>query len=109
MKVRRLIRDENFLMDLPENIIEKIIHLKEPIPMIINSILVDYIPNFNRRRDLFIGDDKEFIAKIREERVTARKLSPLESAEYHNDLALQFIDNHPEFAQIIKEVKYIDV
>ena len=34
---------------------------------------------------------------------------PLEAGEYHNDLALKFIKKHPEFAPIIKEIKYVEV
>ena len=109
MKVRRLIRNEDFLKNLSDNHIEKLITLNEPIPMRISSMLVDYIPNFNMKRDLFIGDDEEFAAKVRKERITARKLPSGVSGEYHNDLALEFIDKHPEFAPIIKEVKYINV
>ena len=109
MKVGCLIPNEDFLNNMSENFIEELIRINEPIPMRIRSMLIDYIPNFNWRRSNFIGDDDEFISKVREERFIARELSSLESGEYHNDLALQFIDNHPEFAQIIKEVKYIDV
>lgn len=109
MKVRCLIRNEDFLKNMSENFIEDLVHLNEPIPMRIRSMLIDYIPNFNLRRSNFIGENEEFISRVREERFIARELSSLESGEYHNDLALQFIDNHPEFAQIIKEVKYIDV
>ena len=45
----------------------------------------------------------------REERFVARVLGHIEFREHHNDFALEFIDKHPEFATIIKEVKYIDV
>lgn len=94
---------------MSEDYIEKLIHLDEPIPMRIKVILIDYIPDFNMRRFDFVGEDGEFISKIREERFISRELGPLEAGEYHNDLALDFIDRHPEFAPIIKEIKYIDV
>ena len=109
MKCRQLIRNEDFLKNLSENQIEKLITLKEPIPMRINSMLVDYIPDFNLKRGSFIGDDEDFTNKIHEERHIARKLPPGEKGEYHNDLALKFIENHPEFASIIKEIKFIEV
>ena len=109
MKVRCLIRNEDFLKNMPASFIEELIHLNEPIPMRIKSMVIDFIPNFNIRRSDFVGEDEEFISKIREERIIARQLSSPESGEYHNDLALQFIENHPEFSQIIKEVRYIDV
>ena len=109
MKVRRLVRNEDFLKNIPINLVEKLIALKEPIPMRIHSMVIDYIPNFNMRRAISIGENEELVQKLHEERFVARELPPLESAEYHNGLALQFIDSHPEFAPIIKEVRYIDV
>jgi hypothetical protein len=72
-------------------------------------MIIDYIPNFNMKRNIAIGDDKKLVHKLREERFVARELPALESSEYHNDLALQFIENHPEFAPIIKEIKYVEV
>ena len=109
MKARCLIRNEDFLKNMSTSFIEELIRLDEPIPMRIKSMVIDFIPNFNMRRSDFVGEDEEFISKIREERIMARKLGSLESGEYHNDLALDFIDRHPEFAPIIKEIKYIDV
>ena len=109
MKVRCLIRNEDFLINMSEDYIEKLINLDEPIPMRIKAMVIDYIPNFNIRRSDFVGEDEEFISKIREERFISRELDTLEASEYHNDLALEFIDRHPEFAPIIKEIKYIDV
>lgn len=109
MKVRRLIRNEEFLKEIPEDFVEKLIELKEPIPMRIRSMVIDYIPNFNMRRAISIGENEELIQKIREERLNARELPSVESGEYHNDLALEFIKKHPEFAPIIKEIQYITV
>jgi hypothetical protein len=108
MKVRLLIFDEDFIKENP-NIIESLTSLKEPIPMKIHERIIDYYPNFNKERSLLFGDDKIFMDIVREERFNARKLEPIESREYHNTLALQFINNHPEFAPILKEVRYIDV
>ena len=108
MKVKLLIFDENFIQNNPD-IIGSLTSLKEPIPMKIHEIINDYYPNFNKERNLLFGDDKKFMDEVREERLNARRLNPIESREYHNEFALQFIENHPEFAQIIKEVRYIDV
>ena len=63
-------------------------NLREPIPMRIRVMVMDYCPNFNRKRSDVVG-------------VKAR--------EYHNNLALEFIEKHPQFAPIIKEIKYIDI
>ena len=109
MKVRRLVHNEDFLRNMSEEFIEKLIRLDEPIPMRIRSMLIDYIPNFNWRRSNFIGENEEFISKVREERFIARKLSPIDASEYHNDLALQFIEKYPEFSPIIKEIQIIEV
>ena len=109
MKARCLIRNEDFLKNMSTSFIEELIRLDEPIPMRIKSMVIDFIPNFNMRRSDFVGEDEEFISKIREERFISRELDSLEAGEYHNYLALDFIDRHPEFAPIIKEIKYIDV
>ena len=109
MQVRSLVYDETFLKNVDDSFLNKLIYLKEPIPMYIRSILMDYISNFNIKRSKAIGDDKQFRKRVREERLISRKLSPIEAREYHNNLALEFIDKHPEFAPIIKEVKYIYV
>ena len=73
MKVRCLIHDEDFLKNMSEDYIEKLIHVNEPIPMRIRSMLIDYIPNFNWRRSNFIGENEEFISKVREERFLSRE------------------------------------
>lgn len=108
MKVRSLKYDKSFIKNNPD-IINKLISLKEPIPMRIRSIVSWYYQDINTQRLLLFGDDDEFMDKVREERFVARGLDPVESREYHNDLALEFIEKHPEFAPIIKEVRYIDV
>lgn len=80
MKVSCLIRNEDFLINMSEDYIEKLIHLDEPIPMRIKVILIDYIPDFNMRRFDFVGEDGEFISKIREERFISRELVLLKLA-----------------------------
>ena len=109
MKLRSIFYDEEFLINMSEDFMRKFICLDDVIPMRINSIIMDYIPNWNIQRLDFIGDNDKFISKIREERFIARSLPSVERREYHNNLALDFIERHPEFAPIIKEVKYIDV
>ena len=109
MQVRSLVFDENFLKNAEDSFLNKFIYLKEPIPMYIRMVIMGFIPNFNNKRSEAFGDDKQFRKKAREERLISRKLSHIEAREYHNDLALDFIEKHPEFAPIIKEIKYINV
>ena len=109
MKFRLLVFDESFIKNISDNLLTKLIHLKEPIPMEIRNVILNHYPTFNRQRLLLFGDDKKFMNQVRKERFDSRKLNPIESREYHNNLALEFIDKHPEFAPIIKEVKYINV
>ena len=54
MKVGCLIPNEDFLKNMSENFIEELIHINEPIPMRIRSMLIVYIPNFNWRRSNFL-------------------------------------------------------
>lgn len=107
MQVRSLVYDEQFLKNADDSFFDELIHLKEPIPMNIKIILMDYVSNFNSKRSDAMDDDIEFRRKVREERVVSRELSPIEASEYHNNLALEFIDKHPEFAPIIKEVNIL--
>ena len=65
--------------------------------------------NFNRKRSDVIGEDEKLIKDIRQERVVARSLEGVKAREYHNNLAFEFIEKHPQFAPIIKEIKYIDI
>lgn len=109
MKVRSLVFDVDFLKNVEDTFLEKLLYLKEPIPLNIKMFIMDYIPNFNNKRFAAFGEDEKFMNQIRKERFVARKLNHLEAREYHNDLALDFIERHPEFAPIIKEVKYINV
>lgn len=108
MKVRVLVFDKDFIKNNPE-LINELITLKEPVPMRIRSTVSWHYHEFNNQRSLLFTDDDEVINKEREERFVARELGAIESREYHNDLALEFIKRHPEFAPIIKEVKYIEV
>ena len=108
MKVRVLVFDKDFIKNNPE-LINELITLKEPIPMRIYDAIDEPYPNIHKQRLLLFGDDDDFMDQVREERFVSRELGAVESREYHNDLALGFIDKHPEFAPIIKEVKYIEV
>ena len=109
MKVRLLIFDIDFLKNADDSFLENIVYLKEPIPLNIKRVVMDYIPNFNDKRLAIFGNDKHFMKQIRKERLVSRKLNPIEAREYHNDLVLDFIDKHAEFSPLIKEIKYIDV
>lgn len=84
-------------------------NLREPIPMRIRVMVMDYCPNFNRKRSDVVGEDEKLIKDIRQERVVAKSLEGVKAREYHNNLALEFIEKHPQFAPIIKEIKYIDI
>lgn len=107
MKIRSLIYDKIFIKNNPD-IINKLISLKEPIPMRIHSVIIDYYPKINRQRLLLFGDDNDFMDQVREERFIARELGAVESREYHNDLALDFIKKHSQFRPIISHVKVMD-
>ena len=93
---------------MPQELMDELINLREPIPMRIRVMVMDYCPNFNRKRSDVIGEDEKLIKDIRQERVVARSLEGVKAREYHNNLALEFIEKHPQFAPIIKEIKYID-
>ena len=47
MKVRALVYDDKFLKNADDSFFDELIHLKEPIPMNIKVILMDYVSNFN--------------------------------------------------------------
>ena len=113
MKVRVLVFDRDFIKNNPE-LMNELITLKEPIPMRIHSVIIDYYHDINTQRLLLFGDDDEFTDQVREERFVARGLlkqnkGAVKAREYHNDLALEFIKRHPEFAPILKEIKYVDI
>ena len=109
MKVRALKSDDKFLENMPQELMDELINLREPIPMRIRVMVMDYCPNFNRKRSDVIGEDEKLIKDIRQERVVARSLEGVKAREYNNNLAFEFIEKHPQFAPIIKEIKYIDI
>lgn len=109
MKVRALKSDDKFLENMPQELMDELINLREPIPMRIKVMVMDYCPNFNRKRSDVVGEDEKLIKDIRQERVVAKSLEGVKAREYHNNLALEFIEKHPQFAPIIKEIKYIDI
>ena len=109
MKVRALKSDDKFLENMPQELMDELINLREPIPMRIRVMVMDYCPNFNRKRSDVIGEDEKLIKDIRQEIVVARSLEGVKAREYHNNLAFEFIEKHPQFAPIIKEIKYIDI
>ena len=108
MKVRSLIFDEDFVKENSHLIIE-LISLKEPIPIMIRAVVLKFHHHFNRERLIRFGNDKRFMDQVRKERFVSKKLDSVEAREYHNNIALNFIEKHPEFSPIIKEVKYIDI
>ena len=50
MKVRALKSDDKFLENMPQELMDELINLREPIPMRIRVMVMDYYPNFNRKR-----------------------------------------------------------
>lgn len=101
--------DDKFLENMPQELMDELINLREPIPMRIRVMVMDYCPNFNRKRSDVVGEDEKLIKDIRQERVVAKSLEGVKAREYHNNLASEFIEKHPQFAPIIKEIKYIDI
>ncbi|MBR6993928.1 MAG: hypothetical protein IKH85_07625 [Methanobrevibacter sp.] len=108
MQLRSLIRDEKFLQSMPNSLMDELISIQEPIPMNIKSMVMDYCHEFNFKRRLVIDANDELRANNSNERMTSRKLSPVESREYCNDLALNFIRKYPQFKPIIGFVRIRD-
>ena len=61
MKVRALKSDDKFLENMPQELMDELINLREPIPMRIRVMVMDYCPNFNRKRSDVIGEDEKLI------------------------------------------------
>lgn len=108
LQLRSLIRDENFLQSMPASLINELIAIPEPIPMRIKSMVMDYCHEFNFRRRSVINSNEELRANNSNERMTYRELPPIESREYRNDLALDFIRKYPQFQPIISHVEIMD-
>lgn len=107
MKVRALKSDDKFLENMPQELMDELINLREPIPMRIRVMVMDYYPNFNRKRSDVVGEDEKLIKDIRQERVIAKSLEGVKAREYHNNFALEFIEKHPQFAPIIKKLNIL--
>lgn len=71
-------------------------------------MVMDYIPYFNFLRVLVIEDNEHLKANHWKERMTYWKLPAVESMEYRNELALDFIRKYPQFKPIISHVKIMD-
>ena len=108
MQLRSLISNEQFLENMPYRLIDELISIQEPIPINIKSMVMDYCFDFNLRRLLVINDNEELKANNSNERMACRKLSPIESREYSNELALDFIRKYPQFKPIISHVRIRD-
>ncbi|WP_409199921.1 hypothetical protein [Methanobrevibacter sp. DSM 116169] len=87
---------------MSEDKINKLINLKEPIPNRIENMLNDNIPTFRRRR--LLAGDVELDRLDRKERIMARDMSIEEAGKLHTKLALDFVEKHPDFKNMIKEV-----
>ena len=108
MKLRALIRDEQFLQSMPYSLMDELISIEEPIPMRITSMVMDYCFDFNLRRGVIVESNEYLRENNSNERMAYRKLSPVESREYRNDLALNFIRKYPQFKPIISHVEIMD-
>ena len=108
MQLRSLIRDEEFLENVPQSLMNELISIKDPIPIRISSMVMDYCFEFNLRRVLVIETNKYLKENFQNERIACRKLSPIESREYSNELALEFIRKYPQFKPIISHVRIRD-
>ncbi|MBR3141134.1 MAG: hypothetical protein IKF11_09785 [Methanobrevibacter sp.] len=108
MQLRSLIRDEEFLENVPQSLMNELISIKDPIPIRISSMVMDYCFEFNLRRVLVIENNKYLKENFQNERIACRKLSPIESREYSNELALEFIRKYPQFKPIISHVRIRD-
>ena len=106
--LRSLIRDEEFLENMPPRLMNELISIKYPIPIRIKSMVMDYIVEFNLRRLIAINDNEDLKGSETKEKIICRKLSPAESREYSNELALEFIRKYPQFKPIISHVKIMD-
>lgn len=92
---------------MPQELMDELINLREPIPMRIRVMVMDYCPNFNRKRSDVIGEDEKLIKDIRQERVVARSLEGVKAREYHNNLALEFIEKHLSLHQLLKKLNIL--
>ncbi len=108
MQLRSLIRDEEFLENMPKTLMNELILVNDPIPIRIRSMVIDYIVEFNLRRLIAIEEHKYQNVQNYDERLICRKLPPAESREYHNELALNFIRKYPQFKPIISHVRLMD-
>lgn len=108
MQLRSLIRDENFLQSMPQSLMNELISINDPIPTRIKSMVMDYCFEFNLRRSIVIEGNEYLKENHRNERMICRKLPALESREYHNEFALDFIRKYPQFKPIISYVKIMD-
>ena len=108
LKLRSLIPDEKFLQNMPHDLMNELISIQEPIPMDIKAIVMDYCHEFNFKRRLVIEANEELCANNSNERMAYRELSAVESREYANDLALNFIRKYPQFKPIISHVEIMD-
>ncbi|WP_067042218.1 hypothetical protein [Methanobrevibacter sp. YE315] len=108
MQLRSLIRDEEFLENVPQTLMNELISIKDLIPIRISSMVMDYCFEFNLRRVLVIENNKYLKENFQNERIACRKLSPIESREYSNELALDFIRKYPQFKPIISHVRIRD-
>lgn len=106
--LRSLVRDEEFLENMPYSLKNELISIKDPIPIRIKSMVRDYIQEYNFRRVLVIENNEDLKVNHWKERMTSRKLPAAVSREYSNELALDFIRKYPQFKPIFSHVKIMD-
>ncbi|WP_409200262.1 hypothetical protein [Methanobrevibacter sp. DSM 116169] len=94
--------NNQFVKNLSEDQINKLIHLKEPIPTRIENIFNDIIPNFRSSRSLNMADNLLKLEQI--ENGNKRNMTIEESSDYTAKLAFKFLKKHPEFEDMIEKV-----
>lgn len=70
--LRSLIRDEEFLENMPYSLKNELISIKDPIPIRIKSMVMDYIQEYNFRRVLVIENNEDLKVNHWKERMASR-------------------------------------
>lgn len=94
--------NNDFIKKLPKAQVRRLVKLPEAIPSRIENMLNNNIPNFREERLLALDDDLENLEQ--EERAKTRTMDPVLAGEFRNNLALEFINKHPEFKDIIDKI-----
>ncbi|WP_409200955.1 hypothetical protein [Methanobrevibacter sp. DSM 116169] len=94
--------NNEFIKNLSEDQINKLIHLKEPIPNRLENMLTENIPDFRNNRSFNMSAKSTRLQQA--ERGDTLNMSIEESSDYTANLAFEFLKKHPEFKPMIEEV-----